>query len=1018
MHQKLPVIVVTLSCFLTSYLIPWDLAYATQGRARIQATIVTPPSARPARAAKEPTPSARIEAALRQVERLLDRLETPGPDGLAAELTDADRQALINAAATVEREAAKLLDKLGKIADRLAKNKRSQKVRQRNREKQDRLKHDLSPLLDALGGLAASEPGDRAARIQAVRDALAEVVGAERHNPVDPNQLPHRPLRSTPDAPRTEAASFQAGLSTVRLVDRATAPGPPDLGETPDVRFTSGLTALAESLGNDPLTIYNWVRGNVLFVPTWGSIQGSEGCLLSLECNAHDTASLLVALLRAAGVPARYVVGTVDVDPTFFKSAMGGFEDLEAAGILAASGGIPTISVVGAGDDVTAMRIEHVWVEAFVDYVPSRGQGTSGETWVPLDASLKPTRFQPPADFEALTGIDFAALGDELAATPGPDGSFTDIPTAEAALAIEDAVASLVPALENQMPDATIGEVFGGLLVEATELPVLPASLQADVVTVGGRTAELPASARHRIEIQAVDRFGFPAGLSLTLPTVDLVDQRLTLNYVPATQEDRDLAQSFGGMYTTPPHLLDVKPQLLIEGVPTVSGNPVRMGTQQRLRVTFREPGRSDSVEHLISAGTFAALGVDLQRVSREQTDRRHARLEAAEQQIQDLDADTRIDDVIGETLHLHAQSYFQQVEASSRMAAHRLGVRAIKRPAEGLVTVGPVFGFLFGTAVESGDISFNIDVRRYLVSVVSLSGDSSKELPYMLTSGAAGSYAEHTIFEVLQDTRAVSAVKLLGEANRQGIPIYQIDSTNISQVLPLLNLPSAVRSDVVNSVNAGKIVTVPQHAFQFLNWSGLGYLVLDPVTGAGGYLISGGLAGGGTAEDGEGTDIWSLLVMFFSWVANQGGDDVVVKALGKIAAGFEAIKKIATWLGRIAIGASAIFTFATTWHDTGSFWKGLGAGLVDLAFSLIVGAIIALPVIGALSLGWTIVVILAISILASLLVSLINKWLFSWAPFLGYQWDRFARRDGPRWPSHGGLGSLFGSLAAFPVGV
>ena len=1021
MVKKLSVLAFTLSCFLIAVLVPWDLAYAAKAHQQAR-ELMAQRSAQAA--ASSPTlppelPAGRIEAALRKVERLLDRLDAAAALGSTPSLADADRQAILDAAETVESEGAKLLAKLVKTADKLNREGKPAKYGERNHDRIQRVERDLSPLVEALDRLADAAPTERAAAVAAVRAGLAETIGAERHNAVDPDRLPHRPIRATPAEPRTEAAAFRAALSTAKLVAEATAPGPDDLAATPDVRFTPALAALAGSLGDDPLAIYNWVRQNVLFVPTWGSIQGSEGCLLSRECNAHDTASLLVALLRQAGVPARYVVGTVEVAPDLFRSAMGDFADLEAAGTLSASGGIPTVSLGDGGGNTVAMRIEHVWVEAFVDYLPSRRQGPEGETWVPLDAALKPTSFQAPTDFEALTGLDYDSISGALATTPGANGSLTNVPTAAATAAVESFTAAVVPALDDELPDATMGELFGGLTVEAPALPVLPASLPAHVVTVGGRMAELPASSRHRVEISALGGFGFPAGLDLALPTVDLVDRRLTLNYVPATQADRDLAESFGGIYTTPPHLLDVRPQLLIEGVPVVAGDAVRMGSMQRLRVTFREPGRSDSVEHQVAAGTFAALGIDLQLVSREQTERRKARLDATAAEVEDLDVDTRVDDVIGETLHLHGQSYFQQVEAANRLSAHHLGVRAVKRPAEGLVTVAPVFGYLFGTAVETGDLGFNIDVRRYLVSAASRSGDHDHEFQYVLSSGAAGSAAEHQIFEMLQGTRAVSAVQLIAEANAQGIPIYQIDATNLAQVLPLLELPSAVRADVVNSVNAGKIVTVPQRDFQYLDWSGVGYLVIDPVTGAGGYLISGGLAGGGTAEDGEGSDVWSFLVMLFSWVANQGGDDVILRALGKLGAGFSAIKAIATWLGNIAIGVSAIFTAYSTWQATGDVWKTIGAASVDLLFSLLVALAIGSAFVAGLTLGWTIFVILLLSIVATILVTLINNWLFSWLPALGRRQDRYAGRSGPPpWPRRGGFGPLFAFLPVLPVGV
>jgi transglutaminase-like putative cysteine protease len=59
--------------------------------------------------------------------------------------------------------------------------------------------------------------------------------------------------------------------------------------------------------------MYTWVHDNIAFLPTYGSIQGAQMTLEAKQGNAFDTASLLIALLRAANIPARYVHGTVQI---------------------------------------------------------------------------------------------------------------------------------------------------------------------------------------------------------------------------------------------------------------------------------------------------------------------------------------------------------------------------------------------------------------------------------------------------------------------------------------------------------------------------------------------------------------------------------------------------------------------------------------------------------------------------------------------------------------------------------
>src|SRR5262249_24011684 len=138
------------------------------------------------------------------------------------------------------------------------------------------------------------------------------------HTIVDPTQPSFRPAvdqarpaRAT-DAEYADAAGTRYTRSFAQL---AAAPPPPPaaLAATEDVEITPDITAHAASLGNQPLPIYEWVRNNIEFVPTYGSVQGSQMTLDGRRGNAFDLASLLIALLRAAGIGARYVMGSVEV---------------------------------------------------------------------------------------------------------------------------------------------------------------------------------------------------------------------------------------------------------------------------------------------------------------------------------------------------------------------------------------------------------------------------------------------------------------------------------------------------------------------------------------------------------------------------------------------------------------------------------------------------------------------------------------------------------------------------------
>jgi hypothetical protein len=75
------------------------------------------------------------------------------------------------------------------------------------------------------------------------------------------------------------------------------------------------------------------------------------------------------------------------------------------------------------------------------------------------------------------------------------------------------------------------------------------------------------------------------------------------------------------------------------------------------------------------------------------------------------------------------------------------------------------------------------------------------------------------------------------------------VTPANSAAVLPLLALSGAVKSDIANAVAAGKTVLVPERNLDRGPWKGVGYIIQDETTGAGAYLISGGVSGGGITD-------------------------------------------------------------------------------------------------------------------------------------------------------------------------
>lgn len=75
--------------------------------------------------------------------------------------------------------------------------------------------------------------------------------------------------------------------------------------QTLSASITSGKT----STYSKAQAIFNWVRNNLTYSYYYNSIKGALGALSDRTANCCDTSHLVIALARAAGIPARYVHG-------------------------------------------------------------------------------------------------------------------------------------------------------------------------------------------------------------------------------------------------------------------------------------------------------------------------------------------------------------------------------------------------------------------------------------------------------------------------------------------------------------------------------------------------------------------------------------------------------------------------------------------------------------------------------------------------------------------------------------
>ena len=203
----------------------------------------------------------------------------------------------------------------------------------------------------------------------------------------------------TPSSDSSTAPGESIGILSV------TPPSPEDLQETIDVVITQEMRDLVATLNNSPARIFEWVKNNIEVEFYYGSMKGSRGTLMEKSGNDVDTVSLLLALYRAAAVPCRYVNGTIEL-PIDKAKNLTGVDDPNNLGSLIASAGIPATLII-SDTEVVALRMEHTWAEALVDYDPYAGaKAGEGDLWVPLSPWYKPHEYVDGVDLVQMSGFD------------------------------------------------------------------------------------------------------------------------------------------------------------------------------------------------------------------------------------------------------------------------------------------------------------------------------------------------------------------------------------------------------------------------------------------------------------------------------------------------------------------------------------------------------------------------------------------------------------------------------------
>ena len=357
-------------------------------------------------------------------------------------------------------------------------------------------------------------------------------------------------------------------------------------------------------------------------------------CLQTKQCNDIDTASLLIALLRASNISARYVSGTLELPIEKAKNWLGGVTDPMTVGTILATNGIP-VKLLISGGTITAVQFSHVWVNAWINYIPSRGavhRFGYEDTWIPLDGSYKQYNYTQGIDIASAVPFDAQTFVNQIQSTATinqTDGSVTNVNSSLIQQTMQDYQTQVQNYIQQNYPNATVGDVIGKKEIKKQEFPFLLGTLPYKQCRSAQKFAQVPDNLRETISFSIPDPSGVTAGLSIYHRHAADRREKITLSFSPATATDQAVIESYLPKpfrwhansaselpSSLPAYLINLKPELRLDGQVVATGSSTMMGSALSFTMMLNEPGIGVSnVDNVLQAGEYYGIGLDTGKI-------------------------------------------------------------------------------------------------------------------------------------------------------------------------------------------------------------------------------------------------------------------------------------------------------------------------------------------------------------------------------------------------------------------
>ena len=612
-----------------------------------------------------------------------------------------------------------------------------------------------------------------------------------------------------------------------------------------ETAITDEIKKKADELGT-AVAVYDFVKNNVDTQFYKNSRKGATATFEQLRGNDIDTASLTVAMFRYLNYPSRYVSGRVQYNEEEML-ALTGAKDITAAQNTLASSDYD-YKLYKKPDGSKIMQIDHTWVEVYVP-LSECGVDSTEKAWISIDPSYKEYKYITQT-FEKLENeylVDTAKeLSKNLALLPEYD---IDCDTA--------ALKADMDAIVNDVDkDFTINEK----VIKQEKVTAIPKTPDFNIITRSSDYEALSDSQSDMItfSIGYTEDLGygyiddFEETELVSLKSSDIVGKRVLLQYLPATEKDQELLDSYNGnLKGMGVNSLYVKPSITVDGKVVGQGNAITLGQKQLFVTNIKCSGRTKEYSDKVLSGGMYAVVANVDNISANDLEKVKNYMQS--NALSKTEYTAYSEEYLGALLDYAGKLYYSIGDLYEYYLSSMYNINFVPD-----ISVG-IFGYEFNTKENwvgqvTGtlqDGSFFTDIDAYTYKAISNCGNDDERKSFILNNGVIGSYLESFIWEFITGKVSLSSVAAISIASGQGIELLYINPDNKSITLPKLDVSSEVYNDVVSYVNRGYTVIIPAKEFTINQWSGTGYMMLNLQTyeGENVFRISGGLNGGSSSE-------------------------------------------------------------------------------------------------------------------------------------------------------------------------